>query len=63
MNRIGRSELTLGEVRTLDELVESTRSVTSDAVARVVERVLTGHSPLLAAVCPFYETAFSSRVS
>jgi len=61
MHRLGRSESTLGEIPTLDELVERLDAVTAADVARVVERVLTGADPTLAVVGPFTEGRFSER--
>jgi predicted Zn-dependent peptidase len=61
MHRIGRSELTLGEVPTLDELVAHVDAVTADDVARVVERVLAGGDRTLAVVGPFTEQRFTGR--
>ena len=40
MHRIGRSELTMGEIPSLDEVVEQVEAVTADDVARVIDRVL-----------------------
>ena len=40
MHRIGRAELTMGEVPTLDEVVAQVEAVTAADVARVIERVL-----------------------
>ncbi|MCZ7525233.1 MAG: insulinase family protein [Acidimicrobiia bacterium] len=42
MHRLGRSELTLGEVPTLDEVTARIDAVEPDDVDRVVERVFTG---------------------
>jgi predicted Zn-dependent peptidase len=53
MHRLGRSELTLGEIPTLDELVESVNAVTPADVARVVERVFTDAARTLTVVGPF----------
>ncbi len=63
MHRIGRSELTLGEVLTLDELVERFEAVTNEDVARVVTRLLDGAPRVLAAVGPFDGHAFADRVA
>jgi predicted Zn-dependent peptidase len=52
MERVGRSELTSGEVLAVDELVERIEAVTPDDVARVIDRVLTGAPRVLAAVGP-----------
>ena len=45
MHRIGRAELTLGEIPTLDEVVAEVEAVGADDVARVVERVLAAGRP------------------
>ena len=49
MHRIGRAELTLGEVPSIDEVVAQVERVTADDVARVIERVVAprrrGRSP------------------
>jgi predicted Zn-dependent peptidase len=52
MERLGRSELTSGEVLGVDELVERIDAVTPDDVARVIDRVLAGAPRVLAAVGP-----------
>jgi predicted Zn-dependent peptidase len=59
MHRLGQSELTLGEVPTLDELVAKVDAVGPDDVARVVERVVDGDARTLAVVGPFAEDRFS----
>ena len=40
MHRIGRSELTMGEIPSLDWVVEQVEAVTPDDVSRVIGRVL-----------------------
>jgi predicted Zn-dependent peptidase len=55
MHRIGRSELLLGEVPTLDEVVRECEAVTADDVARVVDRVFRDTPRTLAAVGPIRE--------
>jgi predicted Zn-dependent peptidase len=52
MHRIGRSELTMGEVPSLDWVVEQVEAVTADDVARVVDRVLGDRDRTLAVVGP-----------
>jgi predicted Zn-dependent peptidase len=52
MHRIGRSELTMGEVPTLDWVVEQVEAVTADDVARVIDRVLGAGERTLALVGP-----------
>ncbi len=52
MHRIGRAELMLGEVPSLDELVAEVEVVSADDIARVVERVLGAEQLTLAVVGP-----------
>jgi predicted Zn-dependent peptidase len=52
MNRMGRAELTMGEVPSLDWVVEQVDAVTDDDVARVIDRVLGGGERTLALVGP-----------
>jgi predicted Zn-dependent peptidase len=52
MHRIGRSELTMGEIPTLDWVVEQVEAVTADDVARVIDRVLGAGARTLAVVGP-----------
>jgi predicted Zn-dependent peptidase len=52
MHRIGRAELTLGEVPDIDEVVARVEAVTSDDVARVIERVVAPGRRTLAVVGP-----------
>jgi predicted Zn-dependent peptidase len=52
MHRIGRSELTLGEVPTVDELVAAVDAVTPDDVSRVIDRVLATDDRVLSVVGP-----------
>jgi len=52
MNRIGRNELLMGEVPSLDELVADCEAVTADDVGRVVDRVFRENPRTLAAVGP-----------
>ncbi len=52
MHRIGRLELTTGEVPTLDEIVADVDAVTAADVARVVDRVLASDRRSLALVGP-----------
>ena len=62
MHRLGRSELTLGEVPSLDELVAEVDAVTPDDVARVVDRVVATDERTLAVVGPIDEARLASRV-
>jgi predicted Zn-dependent peptidase len=59
MHRLGRNELVLGSVPTLDELVAEIDDITPDDVARVVERVLGREPRTLAVVGPFDEPDFA----
>jgi len=61
MHRLGRSELTLDEVPTLDELVADLEAVTADDIGRVVERVVATEDRTLAVVGPFSEQHFAGR--
>jgi predicted Zn-dependent peptidase len=60
MHRLGRSELTLGEIPSLDDLVSEVTRVGIDDVARVVDRVLATDERTLALVGPIDEAAFGS---
>ena len=53
MHRLGRSELTLGEIPTLDELVDAVNAVTPADVSRVVTRVFADTDRTLTVVGPF----------
>jgi predicted Zn-dependent peptidase len=63
MHRIGSSELALGEVPTLDEVVARVEAVTADDIARVVERLVASGDRTLAVVGPFEEADFEARVA
>ncbi len=63
MTRLGRSELTLGELPSIDEMVAEFDAVSLDDIGRVVERLFVGSSPVLAVVGPFTEDAFADRVA
>lgn len=62
MHRIGRNELLLGEVPSLDEMVAACEAVTADDVARVVERVVRDAPRTLAAVGPISEAQLAGAV-
>jgi len=62
MHRLGRSELTMGEIPSLDELVAEVDAVGPDDVARVVDRVLATDERTLAVVGPVEESHFAGRV-
>ena len=55
VHRIGRSELTLGEVPDIDEVVERVEAINDDDIARVIDRVLAPGSRTLAVVGPITE--------
>jgi predicted Zn-dependent peptidase len=61
MHRLGRSELTLGEVPTLDDLVAEVDAVGPGDVARVVDRVVATDERTLAVVGPVSEEAITRR--
>ncbi len=61
MHRLGRSELTMGEIPSLDELVAEVDAVGADDVARVVERVLATDERSMAVVGPVDESQFTGR--
>ena len=61
MHRLGRNEVTLGDVPTLDEVVARIDAVTRVDVARVVDRVLATGPRTLAVVGPFSEQRFRAR--
>ena len=52
MHRLGRNELLMGEIPSLDELVAECEAVTSDDVGRVVDRVIRDNARTLASVGP-----------
>jgi predicted Zn-dependent peptidase len=60
MRRLGRSELIEGEIPSLEELVARIDAVTSDDVARVVDRVFAGAPRTLAVVGPHSASEFAS---
>ena len=59
MHRIGRSELTMGEIPSLDEVVAAVEQVTAADVARVIDRVLGSGTRTLAVVGPVGDLDFS----
>jgi predicted Zn-dependent peptidase len=61
MERLGRSELTSGEVLDIDELVARIDAVSPDDVARVIERVIDGAPRVLAAVGPIEASDLDGR--
>jgi predicted Zn-dependent peptidase len=59
MHRLGRSELTMNEIPTLDELVAEIDKVTPDDIARVVDRVVAAPERTVAAVGPVTEASLA----
>ena len=59
MRRIGRSEQVEGEIPSLDELVARVEAVTTDDVARVIDRVLRDAPRTLAVVGPHEPADFT----
>jgi predicted Zn-dependent peptidase len=62
MHRLGRSELTLGEILSLDELVEEVTKVEAADVSRTIERVLGSPERALAVVGPVESSDFEDAV-
>jgi predicted Zn-dependent peptidase len=60
MHRMGSSELMLGEVVSLDELVGRVEAVRADDISRVVDRLFASGPRTLAVVGPVDDTAFTS---
>ncbi len=63
MERIGRSEVSSGEVQSVDDMVAAIDAVTPDDVARVIGRVLAAGPRVLAAVGPVDADVLSDRLS
>jgi len=63
MHRIGRNELLLGEVPTLDEVTAKVEAVGPDDITRVVERVFAPGERVLAAVGPVDEASLSTAAA
>ena len=59
MHRLGRSELTIGSVPTVDELVAEVEAVTTEDVQRVIERVIATEDRVLSVVGPFDPAEFA----
>jgi predicted Zn-dependent peptidase len=58
MNRLGKQQLTTGEILSLDELIERFEALTMDDIARVSQLVLGQGSFQVTVVGPFEEGAF-----
>ncbi len=63
MERIGRSELTSGEIQSVDDMVAAIDAVTPEDVARVIDRVLATGPRVLAAVGPMDADVLAERLS
>ena len=63
MERIGRSELTSGEIQSVDDMVAAIDAVTPEDVARVIDRVLAAGPRVLAAVGPMDADVLAERLS
>jgi predicted Zn-dependent peptidase len=58
MNQLGRQQLTLGEVYSVDELIERFERVEMDDVRRVVDKLFGSNQFRVTIVGPFDEDAF-----
>ena len=63
MERIGRSEVTTGEIQSVDDMVAAIDAVTPEDVARVIDRVLAAGPRVLAAVGPVDADGLADRLS
>jgi predicted Zn-dependent peptidase len=63
MNRLGRQQLTTGEILSIDELIARFEAVEMDDVMRVAERVLGRESFRVTVVGPFDEDAFDRHAA
>ncbi len=59
MRRLGRSELVEGEIPSLEEIIARIEAVTTEDIARVIDRVLRGAPRTLAVVGPHASSEFS----
>lgn len=60
MNRLGRQQLTTGEILSIDELIDRFDSLTTDDIARVAARVLGSRAFKVTVVGPFEQDAFEA---
>ena len=60
MNRLGRQQLTTGEILSIDELIARFDRITMDDVQRVAERLFSPRRFRVTVVGPFDEGAFDS---
>ena len=58
MNRLGKGQITTGEILSIDELIEKFDSLTMDDIRRVGDAVLGGSRMRVTIVGPFEENAF-----
>jgi predicted Zn-dependent peptidase len=58
MNRLGRQQLTTGEILSIDELIERFDAIQMDDLRRVIDKVFGGRSLQVTVVGPFDEDAF-----
>jgi predicted Zn-dependent peptidase len=58
MNRLGRQQLTTGEILSIDELIEKFESLTMDDIKRAAQQVLGRGDYQITVVGPFDEGAF-----
>jgi predicted Zn-dependent peptidase len=58
MTRLGKSEVTGGEILSIDEIIARVDAVTIDDVATVAKDLLQPHSRILTAIGPFKESEF-----
>ena len=58
MNRLGKQQLTTGEILSIDELIAKFDAIEMDDVRRVIDAVLGSHSYQTTVVGPFEEDAF-----
>jgi predicted Zn-dependent peptidase len=63
MNRLGRQQLGLGEIMSLDELIGRFEALEIEDLKRVAEEILGAGSPHITVVGPFDEDAFGSHAA
>ena len=60
MNRLGRQQLTTGEIVSVDELIKRFDRIQMDDMSRIIDRILGQMNHLVTIVGPFDEDAFDS---
>jgi predicted Zn-dependent peptidase len=60
MNRLGRQQLTTGEIVSVDELIKRFERIQMDDMRRIIDRILGQMNHLVTIVGPFDEDAFDS---